>query len=112
MTNESLMLLVEDLFDFLNSVEAAIAQFKGQINKNFGPKGEKTWNPEKIKWEQAVGSNGPYQRYPAEGQKVEATEDYRNMVRDLKAHNGRLTRDGYFYWLFRDKATVGRKKRG
>jgi hypothetical protein len=45
------------------------------------------------------------------GEKAEATNDYHNMLTDLKAHNGKLTRDGLFYWLFQDGATVGRKKR-
>jgi len=33
------------------------------------------------------------------------------MLKDLKEHGGRLTREGYFYWVFQDQATVGRKKR-
>jgi hypothetical protein len=36
MTDESLVLLVEDLLEFLNSMKAAITLFKGQIDKNFG----------------------------------------------------------------------------
>ncbi len=107
MTDESLVLLAEDMLQCLDAVENAIGRLKRQINKNFGAK---DWNPEK-NWVEVQGKSGAYQKYPVEGQKAEATEDYKNMLRDLKAHNGRLTRDGYFYWLFRDQATVGRKKR-
>lgn len=75
--------------------------------RNQGP----IWNPDNIKWVQAEGFKGPYERYPGEGQKAEATEDYKAVIADLKAHNGKLSRDDYFYWLFQDGATVGRKPR-
>ena len=65
------------------------------------------WNPQNIRWVETEGFKGKYERYPAEGSK-----DYFNMLEDLKAHDGRLTREGFFYWVFRDGSTVGRKKRG
>lgn len=70
------------------------------------------WNPNKVKWTQAEGAKGPYERYPASGQKAEATDDYKHMLADLKKHQGRMTRDGFFYWLFTDSATIGRKRKG
>lgn len=69
---------------------------------------EKTkWNPANINWTEIQGSSGPYER----------SEDFYNpefkaMLKDLARHNGRLTRDGYFYWRFKNGSTVGRKKRG
>ena len=69
------------------------------------------WNPQAIKWVEAEGFRGRYERYPAEGVKPEGSKDYWAMLEDLKARNGKLTREGYFYWLFRDGSTVGRKKR-
>ena len=36
-------------------------------------------------------------------------EDYRNLLEDLKAHDGKLTRDGMFVWLFSDGKSVGMK---
>jgi len=115
MDDEDFKIFLEDFCDLLNGLEASIIKMKEQIAKLVGnvedkPKPKWDWNPDNIKWEAVEGSKGSYQRYPAEGQKAEATEDYKNMLRDLKARNGRLTRDGYFYWLFRDQATVGRKK--
>lgn len=68
------------------------------------------WNLEKIRWVEAEGARGLYQRYPAPHQKAESTLDYRNMLADLKAHDGKMTRDGYFFWTFADGATIGRKK--
>jgi len=92
-TDKSLVLLAEDMLECLDAVENAIGRLKRQIDKNFGAK---NWNPEKINWVEVKGKSGVYQKYPAEGQKAEATEDYKNMLRDLKAHNGRLTRNGCF----------------
>ena len=72
---------------------------------------ENAFDPEKIKWVQAEGFSGPYQRYPAKGEKVELTQDYKALLKWLKEHDGKATYDGYFYWLFNDGATIGRKKR-
>jgi hypothetical protein len=107
MTDESLVLLVEDLLEFLNSMEAAITLFKGQIDKNFGQKREKTWDPNKIKWDQADGKNGPYER----SEDVNNSE-FKTMLKDLTRHGGKLTRNGWFYWTFKNGLAVGRKKRG
>ena len=82
-----------------------------QLEKMEPPNVKNTWTPDKIKWVQADGTKGPYERYPAEGEKPENTADYKNMLADLKERNGKLTKDGYFFWIFTDNATVGRKKR-
>ena len=55
---------------------------------------------------------GSFVRYPGEGVKPEGSKDYWAMLEDLKTHDGKLTREGFFYWLFRNGSTVGRKKRG
>lgn len=88
---------------------AMIQEGAQKLIESVEPK-EHTWNPSKIKFVQTEGVRGPYWRYPAAGQKAESTEDYRNMIQDLLNHNEKLTRDGFFYWLFSDGATVGRKK--
>ena len=67
------------------------------------------WNPQAIKWVETEGFKGKYERYPAEGVKVEGNRDYWNLLKDLKAHGGKLSRNGYFYWIFKDGSTVGRK---
>jgi hypothetical protein len=69
------------------------------------------WAPDEIPWTRTEGARGTYERYPAPGQRAETTTDFKNLVADLKNHNGKLTRAGYFYWLFRDNATIGRKRR-
>lgn len=89
------------LVEFLNAVEAGIAGAR-QIIKQ----AKIGWDPDAIKWEDAEGSSGQYQR----------SEDFNNpefkaMLKDLQAHNGKLTRNGFFYWIFKNGSTVGRKKR-
>lgn len=98
----------EALLEFLNAVEAGVAVAKRMIAE---AKGVAEWDPTKIAWQQAEGTKGPYERYPASGQKAEATDDYKNMLAAIKQHGGKMMRGNYFYWLFTDAATVGRKKR-
>lgn len=100
----------EAIVDFVNSIEAACVQLKRYVSEQQA-KQEKPWSADSIKWVQAEGTKGPYERYPAEDKKPENTPDYQNMLADLKEHDGKLTRDGLFYWCFTDNATVGRKKR-
>jgi hypothetical protein len=110
--DDSFVNFLEDFLDMLNAVEASIVKMRQQIAKIVGVSEEKAWDPAKIKWLQVTGASGPYERYPAEGAKPEMTEDYKNLLEDLKAHNGKLVRGEYFYWLFSgDQATVGRKPR-
>ncbi|MEM3623552.1 MAG: hypothetical protein QXR76_07280 [Candidatus Bathyarchaeia archaeon] len=97
--NEDLALTA--LLDFLDAVEAGVSAAKQRIKE-----AKIGWNPDKIKWEDAEGSSGQYQR----------SEDFNNpefkaMLKDLQAHRGKLTRNGYFYWIFKNGSTVGRKKR-
>jgi len=100
-------LALEALLEFLNCVETGIANAKQLVRR------EKVceWDPNAIPFTKAVGSKGQYERYPAEGQKAEATTHYKNLLADLKQHNDRFTRNGWFYWLFLDKATIGRKRK-
>jgi hypothetical protein len=111
---EDLANFLEDFCDFLDSLEASVVKMKQQIAKLVGveEKPKFQWNPEALKWAVCEGFKGAYERYPKEGKKAEAIQDYKNLLEDLKRHNGRLTREGYFYWLFQDNATIGRKKRG
>lgn len=63
------------------------------------------WDPNQLEWLDKEGAKGPY----------ETCEDYNNpnhraMLTDLAAHNGKMQRDGFFYWTFQNGTTVGRKK--
>jgi len=98
---------LEILADLCSALEAAAVDAKRRIGELTSVKeAGKGWDPSGVKWEQAEGSKGPFER----------SDDFNNpehkaMVKDLVAHNGRLTREGSFYWLFENGATVGRKKR-
>lgn len=105
MSNEDLATLA--LLEFLNACEAGIAAAKQLIKENKLPETPKpTWNPEKIKWTPAEGASGPYERSEDTN-----NSDFKALLKDLAAHQGKLSRDGYFYWVFRNGYTVGRKKR-
>jgi len=105
--------LLARLRDGLQGLQPAIGAIDEYLNF-LGQKMEekRPWDASRIRWVQDHGSSGPYERYPAQGTKAESTDDYRNMVEDLKAHSGKLSRAGMFYWLFQDSATVGRKAQG
>jgi hypothetical protein len=108
MNLEDFEVFLEDFCDFLDSLEASVVKMKMQIGKLVGvtEKQKWNWNPDKIKWEKAEGSKGEFEK----------SEDFNNpefkkMLKDLAEHNGKLTRDGVFYWVFKNGSTVGRKKR-
>ena len=105
--NEEVVL--EAFVDFLNAVDAGVCAARETIKKAKGLTAtaqEGTWNPNSIQWQDANGAKGPYQR----------SEDVNNlqfkaMLKDLADHEGRLRREGYFYWVFSDNQTVGRKRK-
>lgn len=110
---EERILKAEVLVDTLSVGHGVICTCleSGGLMKNGEPVQPASWDPGKIRWNQAEGARGKYERYPMPDQKAEATEDYKAMLADLKAHDGRMIRAGYFYWLFRDSVTIGRKQR-
>ena len=65
------------------------------------------WNPDKIVWSEAEGTHGKYER----SEDVNSI-DFKNLMKDLSEHQGKLSRNGFFYWSFSESAIVGRKKRG
>jgi hypothetical protein len=89
------------LSEFLNAVEAGIASARQLIKE-----AKTGWDPEQIKWEEAQGTAGPYQR----SEDVNNPE-FKAMLKDLQAHDGKLTKEGWFFWVFQNGTTVGRKKR-
>lgn len=104
MTNSEFLIKLRD-------AAAMIVDAANQELEKLTPPELKNWDPQKIKWVEAEGSKGPYQRYPAQDEKAESTEDYRNLLADLRDHGDKLARGGFFYWLFQDGGTIGRKRR-
>ena len=81
------------------------------LNEWLGLSGEEetqkwNWDPNAIKWENAEGFKGEYER----SEDVNNPE-FKAMLKDLAQHGGKLTRNGMFYWVFKNGSTVGRKKR-
>ena len=98
----------EMMLDFMNGVESGITAAKELYKERKELDEDKsTWDPDKIKWEEAQGASGPYER----SEDVNST-DFKSLLKDLAQHNGKLSKEGYFYWLFQNGTTVGRKKRG
>jgi hypothetical protein len=62
-----------------------------------------TWNPDKIKWVKDIGFKGDYEK----SDDVNSL-DFKAMLKDLAEHQGKLNRDGRFYWTFKNGSVVGR----
>jgi hypothetical protein len=77
-----------------------------ELEKTYQQSQSKTWDSSKVKWEQSEGPSGVYEK----ASKQESA-DYQAMIDDLKAHQGCLTKDDFFFWLFNDGETAGRKPR-
>jgi hypothetical protein len=105
--SEDFKIFLDDLLDFLNAQESSIVKMKMQIEKLTGESRPKfSWNPDAIRWEKAQGSKGEYEK----SEDVNSM-DFKNLLKDLADHKGKLTREGCFYWSFKNGATVGRKRR-
>lgn len=64
------------------------------------------YNLEKIIWTEEIGPNGKYQKAIEQD-----NEDFRALINDLEAHDGKVQRKGFFLWKFNTiENTVGRKK--
>jgi hypothetical protein len=75
--------------------------------QTLGPKETSVgYDPEKIKWQDTQGDKGPYQKSTDSN-----SLDHKELLKDLAAHKGKLTRRGFFYWVFQDGSTIGRKRK-
>jgi hypothetical protein len=63
------------------------------------------WDMAKLDWEPAMGSADPYERCEDDD-----GLEFKAMLKDLMAHSGKLSKEGYFVWAFSNGLTVGRKK--
>ena len=93
------------LVDIRNGFQSCVEAIDEHLNF-IGKTVLSEWDPTKFKWIQTEGPRGLYEKVHSQD-----NEDFKAMLQDLQAHDGKLTRDSYFYWLFQDQETVGRKKR-
>lgn len=108
MTDEDLQIFLEDFCDMLEGLGASIVKMKQQVAKLIGAaeKRKWSWNPNAIRWEKAQGLKGEFEK----------SEDYNNpefkaLLKDWASHSGKLTREGWFYWTYKNGSTVGRKRK-
>jgi len=69
-----------------------------------------TYDLNRLKWIKTAGPKGEYE-YTDKTNNMDpgVYEDFNALLTDLKEHGGRLTRQGYFLWLFSQGDRVGRK---
>jgi len=97
---------VEFLVKLRDGLQMAVDSIEEYLEK-ISPADRPAWDPEKIAWSPDEGPKGPYER----------SEDVNNlqfkaMLKDLGQHDGKLYRDRWFYWVFDNGVTVGRKYKG
>jgi len=92
-----------------NKLDDHVQELKEDLTKAILAYLEKTENAydlSNIKWQPAEGPSGPYER----SEDVDNL-DFKALHKDLVKHGGKLTRNGWFIWLFKNGTTIGRKKR-
>jgi len=98
--------------DFLVKLRDALqmaAEAVDEYLESMVPLEVRDWNPENIKWQQAQGPSGPYER--ADPKENVGNPDFEALIADLDQHNGKLTKQNWFYWKFTNGDFVGRKRR-
>jgi hypothetical protein len=107
MADADLEIFLEDFVDMLNGLEASIIKMKWQIAKLVGVVEEKPkYDIEKIKWEKAQGAKGEFER----SEDVNS-QDFKELLKDVQAHGGKMTVGNYFVWSFKNGSVLGRKPR-
>ena len=73
------------------------------------PKPETKYDLKKINTETAIGKNGEYKK--ATSADNMNNSDFDALVKDLEAHDGKLSKDGMFIWKFSQaqQTTIGLK---
>jgi hypothetical protein len=99
------------LVDSANAEEAKAVNLKQQVkvlidNQQVRPKVDSHADTEEIGFIRLMGTNGEYEK----------SEDFDNprfkaLMTSLKAHQGKMTADGYFLWIFPDGKAIGRKRK-
>ncbi len=106
---EELEKMVYALADYANALESASQTLRDHLQE-LGPR-VKDYDLGQLRWEEREGSSGPYQAATERGNlEPPRYGHWQALVKDLRDHDGKLTKQGYFLWLFQDEKTVGRKK--
>jgi hypothetical protein len=77
------------------------------ISQSPSPLPEKLkYDMSKVRWEQAQGTSGPYEKSSDVG-----NLDFKGLLKDVQAHDGKMAVGEYFVWAFQNGGSLGRKKR-
>jgi len=98
--------------DFLVKLRDGLAMAVDACNEyleSLVPPEARDYDLEKIKWKPAEGPSGNYER--AEPEENAGNPHYEALIADLDAHNGKLTKSGFFVWRFTNSDIIGRKRR-
>jgi hypothetical protein len=102
----------EKTIEFLKTLMTETAKVLNELEKAGPDKPEQApggkawpWDHNKIAWTEHQGPKGAYQKSEDRN-----SLDFKAMLKDLSEHDGKLSREGLFYWTFDNGATVGRKK--
>lgn len=90
-----------EFFEFLNAIDAGIAAARQRVKERKG-----LYDMNKIKWTEAEGSKGPYER----SEDVNSL-DFKALLKSLQQHGGKMTVGDYFVWAFQNGHVIGRKRR-
>ena len=96
---------IEFLVKMRDGLQMAVDSIEEYLEK-ISPADQPLWDPSQIAWGQAEGPSGAYER----SEDVNNLE-FKAMLKDLQDHKGKMNREGWFYWVFENGHTVGRKKR-
>jgi len=110
-SSEDLKILAEEVVDFCDGLEALAVKLRKQIEKLFGEAPVKgstklPFDASKIAWEKRQGAKGEF----------EVSEDFNNLehkalLKFLAEAGGCINSEGYFYWVYKNGSTIGRKLR-
>jgi hypothetical protein len=102
MVDEQLFATLAKLRDGFNGMAMALDELIQQESKTV----MKEYDPEKIKWIDANGAKGPYQKSDDAN-----NLEFKALRKDLADHKGFLQFKGFQYWVMQDGNTIARRKK-
>lgn len=107
--SEDFRIFLDDLLDYLNGQEAGLVKLRMQIQKVHGeckPSAKLPFDVSKIRWQQRQGEKGPF-----ELSEDFNSPDHKALLKFLDEAGGCVNSEGFFYWVFRNGSTIGRKQK-
>jgi len=99
---------LEAFKDYLDGTEAGIVKLQreiAQLADEKKPEAKVPLNPDKITWKDCRNEKGPFQI-----SEDQTSQEHKTLLNFLKYGGGRVSHEGWFYWIFPDGKIVGRKQ--